>query len=186
MEQTLDIGLYWQNYGLEFGELESVLPVLLPAPLPAPPALPLMFIMTKDFPEMPTVWPYPKVSTKKLTKKSMDKSMEKSAKKSMEKSMKKSAKKSMKKSMEKSMDACRQANAIKRPKNCFMIFAQQNRARHRVAKRSNAVVSTILGMEWHALGEAGRKPYLVAAAAEADRHKAKHPDYKFTRKRRQL
>ncbi|CAL1542743.1 unnamed protein product [Lymnaea stagnalis] len=66
----------------------------------------------------------------------------------------------------------------KRPMNCFMLFAQQNRAvlNKQYPEMNNRMISTKLSEEWKNLPESDRQKWKEEARLKAEEHKKKYPD----------
>lgn len=78
---------------------------------------------------------------------------------------------------------------VKRPMNAFMVWSTKRRKilSHENPALHNKELSKRLGVEWKALSEEEKRPYIKDAQELRERHKADHPDYKYaTNKRRKL
>lgn len=74
-------------------------------------------------------------------------------------------------------------NHIKRPVNCFMIWAKLER--HNYNKSiNNADISKILGKKWLSMSEKDKQPYKDMSHQISIQHKINNPNYKYIPKRK--
>lgn len=75
---------------------------------------------------------------------------------------------------------------VKRPMNAFMVWSTKRRKE--LAKENptvhNSVLSKRLGIEWRALSEKDKLPYIKAAMKIRERHNAKYPGYRYSSKKK--
>ena len=78
-------------------------------------------------------------------------------------------------------------NAVKRPMNPFMLYAQAARKKlsNLYPDLSYAKLSKTLGRIWKSLDQAEKQPFIDEAERLRQKHKIDHPDYKFQPKRRE-
>lgn len=78
-------------------------------------------------------------------------------------------------------------NAVKRPMNPFMLYAQAARKKlsNLYPDLSYAKLSKTLGRIWKSLDQAEKQPFVDEAERLRQKHKIDHPDYKFQPKRRE-
>ena len=78
-------------------------------------------------------------------------------------------------------------NAVKRPMNPFMLYAQAARKKLSVLypDLSYAKLSKTLGRIWKSLDQVEKQPFIDEAERLRQKHKIEHPDYKFQPKRRE-
>lgn len=78
-------------------------------------------------------------------------------------------------------------NAVKRPMNPFMLYAQAARKKlsNLYPDLSYAKLSKTLGRIWKSLDQAEKQPFIDEAERLRQKHKMDHPDYKFQPKRRE-
>ena len=78
-------------------------------------------------------------------------------------------------------------NAVKRPMNPFMLYAQAARKKlsNLYPDLSYAKLSKTLGRIWKSLDQAEKQPFIDEAERLRQKHKVDHPDYKFQPKRRE-
>lgn len=75
---------------------------------------------------------------------------------------------------------------VKRPMNAFMVWSTKRRKKLSLENPDlhNKELSKRLGIEWKALSEEEKRSYFEDAQKIRERHKAAHPDYKYTVTRR--
>ncbi|XP_028395645.1 transcription factor SOX-9-like [Dendronephthya gigantea] len=78
-------------------------------------------------------------------------------------------------------------NAVKRPMNPFMLYAQAARKKlsNLYPDLSYAKLSKTLGRIWKSLDQNEKQPFIDEAERLRQKHKIDHPDYKFQPKRRE-
>lgn len=78
-------------------------------------------------------------------------------------------------------------NAVKRPMNPFMLYAQAARKKlsNLYPDLSYAKLSKTLGRIWKSLDQAEKQPFIDEAERLRQKHKIDYPDYKFQPKRRE-
>lgn len=78
-------------------------------------------------------------------------------------------------------------NAVKRPMNPFMLYAQAARKKlsNLYPDLSYAKLSKTLGRIWKSLDQVEKQPFIDEAERLRQKHKIDHPDYKFQPKRRE-
>ena len=70
-------------------------------------------------------------------------------------------------------------NHIKRPENCFMVWAREMRPQYSKNKYNNAETSKILGKIWNSMSNEDKKEYKIKAHKINCDHKRNNPGYKY-------
>ena len=88
-----------------------------------------------------------------------------------------------------SMTSSEMHERVKRPMNAFMVWSTKRRKElaRMNPKMHNSELSKRLGIEWSALTEVEKMPYITAAQKIREKHRAQHPGYRYptTKRRRQ-
>ena len=90
-------------------------------------------------------------------------------------------------SMTDTSESSKSSGHIKRPVNCFMIWACEERQKfYKYSKfiTNNAQTSKILGEIWSSMSDEDKQKYKDMADKINKEHKLKHPDYKYNPKKK--